>query len=265
MRPLSLHHLTALRASPAQLVWHAAASGCGLVSFFTYMPGAVRHHYPLVEPSDAAALSATMVNAGVHCHCLEVFPLSSEADWAGMAAGLQTGAALGARLATVHIQEPDPAVAAEMLERLADLAGPHGIRLGIEFNPFSRCRTLSEAVALVERAPRAAAGIILDTLHAFRAGTAPADVVGSAAHVVGVQISDGPAEVAEDQRWREAIGARMLPGEGCIPLAEMIAPIDQRVVIDVEVPRHFADSSDVQLAQHCRNALSASGLFAGIV
>lgn len=262
MHPLSLHHLTALDASPAELVGYAAESDCRLVSLFTYMPPAIRRHYPVVERSAAAALAETMANAGVGCHCLEVFPLAADTDWDGITEGLQIGALLSASLATVHIQEPDPVAATDMLLRLASLADPLGIRLGVEFNPFSHCLSLADAIALVERVPAAGVGVMLDTLHAFRSSTSLAEIAAAAPHILTVQISDGPVEMAADACWQEAIGARLLPGEGAFPLTAMLRLVAQSVVIDVEVPRHRAPNHSSPAAQRCRAALLAASRYA---
>ena len=76
--PLSLHHLTALDASPAELIGIAGALGCTHVTLFTHVPEAARHVYPMVTAEAVAELRAALDRSGVTLCNLEVFPLDSD-------------------------------------------------------------------------------------------------------------------------------------------------------------------------------------------
>lgn len=260
MLPLSLHHLSALDAAPTDLVRIAAHCGCRFVTLFTYMPGEYRRHYPMVDAAAAGELTEALTALGVGCNGLEVFPLVPDPDWAGLAEGLRIGDLLGARMATVHSHLRDPAMAEENLVRLADIAAQYGIKPVIEFNPYSRCATLAAAVDLAERAAKRgrAVGLVLDTLHAMRCGTTLDDIAGAADWIDCVQISDGPLDMPQEERWAEAIGERMVPGQGEFPLAEILARLCGEVVVDVEVPRAALARAGVTADMRCRDAVQGT-------
>lgn len=264
MFSLSLHHLTALDASPSQLVCSAGGAGFRAVTLFTYMPAPYRDRYPMVGLGEVDALIDTIAQAKVACHSLEVFPLTADTDWDGLTLGLDIGARLQAKFATVHSHLEDEQDAVEHLLRLADLAGQRGIGIALEFNPFSKCASLACALRLLERAARGGArvGLVLDTLHAARVGSTAAEVASAADHISYVQLSDGPRRVASEARWKEAIGHRLYPGEGELPLADMLAPLAHRnLTIDVEVPRRAGSPERAPPEYRCRAAIERTRNF----
>ncbi len=257
MAHISLHHLTAMDASPGELVRYAAREHCRLVSLFGHMPAAHRHHYPMVEPTEVEGLARLMHGLGVSCHALEVFPLVRDPDWQAVRQALAIGEALGASFAVVHSQLADPDEAADQLVALSELAAKHGIVPAVEFNPFSHCTSLPEAVMLCRAATErgGACKVILDTLHAARCGTSTAQIARAAPHIAFVQLSDGPTEVADDARWKEAIGERQRPGEGDLPLAAMIAPFGPDMIYDLEVPRRSEREAGICAQDRCTRAI----------
>ena len=257
MARISLHHLTAMDASPGELVRYAARENCRLVSLFGHMPAAHRRHYPMVEPNEVEGLARLMHELGVSCHALEVFPLVRDPDWQAIRQALAIGHQLGASFAVVHSQLADRNEAADQLARLSDLAARHHIIPAVEFNPFSHCATLPAAVSLCRAVTERGAKckVILDTLHAARCAASTAQIAQAAPHIAFVQLSDGPLEMAEDARWKEAIGERQRPGEGDLPLAAMIAPFGPEMVYDLEVPRRSEREAGICAQDRCTRAI----------
>src|SRR3546814_3711887 len=103
MKRLSLHHLTALDATPAELATIAGRLECQHITLFTHVPEQARAMFPCVMPDDVPALSDALASANVSVCNLEVFPLDQDGGLGRFAEGLKTGAALGAPRATVHI------------------------------------------------------------------------------------------------------------------------------------------------------------------
>lgn len=255
---VSLHHLTAMGLSPIELVQAAATTQCQHVCFFVYMPGALRTRYPMVERAMIDPLRAAMDDAHVTVFNLEVFPLIEDCDTAGMAAALVLGAELGAGHATVHVHLRDPHIARSALLRLCDTAATHGIRIGIEFNSFSAVQTAQEAATLVAACDHPNLGIIVDALHFVRSG-APIDDLSPIAPLVRyTQLCDGPATVASDARWREAIGDRARPGSGTFPLDDIARHLDHVAVFDVEVPNPAARCPGQVLDRHIIESVAAA-------
>ena len=244
---LSLHHLTAMEVGASELVGLAARSGCQDVCLFTYMPAAFRHKYPLVERADAKQLAAKMQRLSIGCLSLEVFPLTLDADFAAMERSLEIGAMLGARYATVHSHLEEHGQARDMLGRLAEIARIYSIRAAVEFNPFSKVTTLAQAAELIGPLENSNVGLVLDTLHAARAGTQPAAISAVQHRIDFVQISDGPAAIDQTDRWKEAMSGRSVPGTGELPLMQMLAGFEADLSVSIEVPREGGEPSDTGL------------------
>jgi sugar phosphate isomerase/epimerase len=246
---LSLHHLTAMAVSARQLVSLAAQARCDNVCLFTYMPAAFRHKYPVIDAQDMKPLIAEMKRQSIGCLSLEVFPLTQDADFGAMESGLATGAKLGAHHATVHCHLADMGEARDALGKLAEIANEYAIKLGIEFNPFSKVTTLKQAAELIKPLGGGTIGLVLDTLHAARSYTQPDDIAAAQHCINFVQISDGPAYIDPADRWKEAMHCRMVPGSGDLPLAAMLGAFSSDISVSIEVPQtpKNAGSADAKM------------------
>lgn len=257
-RPLSVHHLCALDATPAELVALAADAGCAHVCLFTFVPEAAARFYPVVTAADVPMLAEQMRAAGVSLCNLEVFPLDGREDWAGFSAGLSTGAALGATRATAHIHDAAFDAGVRRFAAFCDRAADHGLIAGLEFNGFSAVKDLPTAAAIVRAAGRGNSELVCDMLHLVRSGGTAADVAAAADLIGYAQISDGPAAIAADQRWHEAIRERRLPGDGDFPLVDMVRALNPATVIEIEVPQGAARKSGMSAADRVRRAAEAA-------
>lgn len=256
--PLSLHHLCALDASPAELVTLAAEAGCAHVCLFIYVPEAASRFYPVVAPADVPMLAERMRETGISLCNLEVFPLDGQENWLAFREGLKTGAALGATRATAHVHQPDFDTAVHRFAAFCDLAADHGIVAGLEFNGFSAVTDITTAAAIVRAAGRPNGELVCDTLHLIRSGGTPGDVAGVADLIGYAQISDGPATVAADRRWHEAVRERLLPGTGVFPLTDTIRALRPSTVIEVEVPQGGARKAGIGPGERTRRAAHAA-------
>jgi sugar phosphate isomerase/epimerase len=170
-----------------------------------------------------------------------VYPLRPDFDLSAYEASIALGARLRARFVVAPIEDPDEERRADSLTRLAKLATAHGLRALVEFNPYSACRTLAEACALLDRAPGAEAGLCLDALHLFRSGGTVAQARAQAERIGLLHFCDATAEPtgldAESLR-RESRTARRLPGEGDLPLAELLDALpDAPISLEAPSPR----------------------------
>ncbi|WP_439533865.1 sugar phosphate isomerase/epimerase family protein [Polymorphobacter sp.] len=254
---LSLHQLTALDAPPLALIGLAAELGCQSVCLFTHVPDAARGFYPVVGADDVEAVRTALDEAAVSVSNLEVFPLDG-GDMDAFEEGLRIGAALGARRATAHVHDADRTTATVRFADFCDRAARHGIEAGLEFNGFSAVRDARLAEAIVRDAARDNGRVVLDMLHLMRSGGGPDEVAMIADLVDFVQLCDGPLAIADDRRWREAVGERALPGTGEFPLAALLAPLRPGTIIDVEVPQSAARKAGVSARDRVSRAVEAS-------
>lgn len=132
------------------------------------------------------------------------------------------------------------------LAALCDLAAVHGLRVDVEFMRWRVVGNLAQALGLVERARRPNCAVLLDALHLFRSGGTARDVAAVTRGVAavtrgvigGVQLSDaGPkAPQTIDETIQEARGGRLPPGDGVLPLAELLHSLPASAPISVEMP-----------------------------
>jgi sugar phosphate isomerase/epimerase len=137
-------------------------------------------------------------------------------------------------------------------------AADEGLRLGIEFVPGTGIPDLPTAAAVIRAAGAANGSIVLDTWHLARSGGGLADLDPATAALVGsLQISDRSSE--QDREPYVPMRGRKLPGDGALPLAEIVRTIRAvrpDVSIGVEV---LSDEMDLlgprqgagRLAQAC--------------
>jgi sugar phosphate isomerase/epimerase len=132
--------------------------------------------------------------------------------------------------------------AAEALAALCDRALEHGLLVHVEFLPWSRIADVTTAWEIVRRAGRSNGGVAVDAWHFFRSGgdeKGLREVPG--AHVLGIQLDDGPA-VAEENLIEATLHERALPGEGEFDLKLLVgalADIGANAPIGVEI---FSDA-----------------------
>jgi sugar phosphate isomerase/epimerase len=152
--------------------------------------------------------------------------------------------------------------AAEALAGVCDRAREHGLLVTLEFLPWSGIPDAATAFAIVERSGRANASILFDTWHTFRGPTDDAQLEKiPGARIGSVQINDAPAEPEQNDLVAETMTARLLPGEGAIPLVRWLRWLDaigSTAPIGVEV---FSSSLDalppIEAGRRCGAAARA--------
>jgi sugar phosphate isomerase/epimerase len=142
---------------------------------------------------------------------------------------VDTAAELGVRYVLMASGPASRAAVVERFGTLCDRAAPAGVQLVLEFLPFFTIATLADAVGVVQEAARPNGGVLVDTLHLARSGGSPSDLGPvPKALLPYLQIADAPARLEDStpERLRdEALHRRLLPGEGDLPLAEVLAQV----------------------------------------
>jgi sugar phosphate isomerase/epimerase len=252
-----------LDTTPAELVTVAAAAGFRVIGIrLTAPPSVGVPSYDLGR--DAPLLRETlrrMADTGVSV--LDTEFLRFEPDLpVGIPEGfLEVTARLGARNVLVMSTEPDERRTLERFDELCDRAAGYGLHACLEFAVYTGVKTLAQAARIAEQSKRPNAGVLIDALHFSRSGGTPADV----AHVDPallryVQVCDASADVPRDAEGliREARTGRLLPGEGALPLAELVAALPAATPLSVEAPcRATAHLPALARAQRAYRSLRA--------
>jgi sugar phosphate isomerase/epimerase len=253
---VALAPLTVGRPDPEVLVRAAAGAGFRRVGLTLHLPDGG----PLPHVTDAAArrrLRALLDDAGVAALDAGVVVLSPATDPDGVARVCDAAAELGADRLIAMVREPDPGRAAALLAAVAATAGDAGLGVGVEFMPYTACRGLADAAALVEASGASDAGIVVDVLHLFRSGGSAADLAGlDPGRVLLLQLCDAPRTAPPPERLREeALSDRRYPGEGELPLADVLAAVPAGTPLTVECP--VAADATLPAAERARAAATA--------
>jgi sugar phosphate isomerase/epimerase len=180
-------------------------------------------------------------------HGVTVTDVEMVADWrpsivgagfpsTGRVEAFEVARALGARtLDTAHAVSGELGLDRDAVAfaQLCDDAAEHGLRVALEFVPFTAVPDLGTALELLRRAGRPNAGLVIDLWHLARSGSAPGALADVPPELIyTVQLADGPAS-PHDDLIEDARSRRQLPGAGELRIAEGIATLRG---MGVEVP-----------------------------
>ena len=264
-RQLSLAHLTVLDTTPPELVTVAAAAGFRTIGIrLTATPSVGVPPYDVL--SDGPMLRDTLrrlADTGVSVLDTEFLRFEPEHPVGVPEGFLEVSARLGARNVLVMSAEPEEARTLERFGELCDRAAVYGLHVNLEFAVYTGVRTLAHAARVVKESRRSNASVLIDALHFSRSGGLPAHVASvDPALFRYAQICDagpdmpGPGDTPA--LIREARTGRLLPGEGVLPLAELIAALPATVPLAIEAPnRATADLPAVERAKRAYRALAA--------
>src|SRR5262249_39412744 len=126
----------------------------------------------------------------------------------------------------------------DQLALLAAMAHERGMELTLEFAPpHPITNTLSTALAAIRQIDKPGVRLVIDAMHFFRSGGSAAELRAVAADDIGyVQLCDVPRVARIDEYYKEACFARLAPGDGELPLRELVAALPAHVLIGLEVP-----------------------------
>jgi len=216
---VSLAAGTVLDADPPGTVEAAAAAGFGGVGLW-------------FDPATWTAATTSAVERRLRA--TGMMPLDMEPVILGRGddpgdALVDTAAELGVRHVLVA---SGPAGRAEVVQRFGELcerAASGGVVVVLEFLPIFTIGTLAEACSIVTQVDRPNGAVLVDTLHLARSGGSPDDLRNVPARLLPyLQVADAPAAppaTDRDALRDEALHGRLLPGEGALPLAAVVAAV----------------------------------------
>jgi sugar phosphate isomerase/epimerase len=173
---------------------------------------------------------------------VEAIPLGPTSDLAGCERVLETAAVLGARYLNVICADPDTGRLADRIAELVRLARPYRVRPVVEFMAWLPLRTLAGAVAVAQGS--GGAGLLVDALHVQRCGVTTAELATVDPSLLGyLQLCDAPARMPhrppgdpDDDAVLEARTSRLLPGQGELPLGELLGALPDSLPVAAETP-----------------------------
>jgi sugar phosphate isomerase/epimerase len=242
VNPLGIERLCMFDMPPVPFIELAAELGCpnvglGLTSMGYYNP----HGYAAWSLRDDPALRRDTIAAlaanGVTISLLEGFAVQPGKDVREQAADLDIVHALGGRRINAVSTDRDMDRSCEGLAIIADMAAERGIEVVTEIGP-PPIKRLDRALEAVRRIDRPNFRLLIDTMHFFRMGSTVEELAAIDPALVGyVQLCDVPLASPFESYMEEALHERMPPGQGELPLADVLALLRPDVVVSLEVPQ----------------------------
>jgi sugar phosphate isomerase/epimerase len=266
MPDFSLAHLTALGLPPPELIRVASRTGYRTVGLRLIAVTSGSPGYPLMSaPALMRETKAAMAETGVGVLDIEFVAITPGIDIAALEPFVAAGAELGAKFVITAPYDPDLARLADRLGAMSDLCVRHGMRALLEFFPWTEVPSLKAAVAVVDAAGRADCGILVDTLHFARSGSAAEqfrDV--PASRFPFVHVCDAPAgrSWTREQLFHAGRVERLPPGEGGIDIKSILAHMPPGIPIALEVPMTAMAAAQGEEAVALRARQAAERLFA---
>lgn len=176
---------------------------------------------------------------------------------------IDAAAIVGARFVLFTSRLKDHGATAHRYAQVCDMAEPHGITVVCEFLPIFPLASLDIAAAIVGRAEKSNAGILVDNLHLSRSGGTVNDVMNHTPWMFPyLQIADAPLERPSDpgSLLDEALNGRLLPGEGELPIVDLLRAVPE-VPISFEVRSRYLRENHPDPVERAAVLLNAARQF----
>jgi len=246
LNELSLANLSVADAGPLELLDAAAEAGFDSVNMWLVPPPAMAAFTVkcgTMVPVVGDTRLIREINRRIAATGVEVFEascgwLSPAFDPSATGPVLDSMAQIGTRRVSLVGWDADRARLVANLAVLCADAATYGIAVTLEFMPYSAVRTVAEAAGVLAAVAAPNLDVLVDALHLARSGGTPADLRLLDPHRIAVlQLCDAPALGPPPELLRdESVNRRRYPGEGELPLDDLLAAAPADVVIEIEIP-----------------------------
>ncbi len=238
---LGIEFISGLCMPPAAFVNLAADLGVDQVGMALSPFNANPYGYPAWSLREDAGLRQDLKSAlaqrQVSISVSEGFLIRPGSDVAEAAADLAMFAELGATRANVLSIDGDVSRSIDELGRFAALAGAFGMAVTLEYMAGMTIGSLSSALDAVRAVGRNNVSVMLDCMHFARSGSVPTELAAVDPALIGyLQLCDVPNRSLDASYGAEARDNRLAPGEGDLPLAEILAAAPCGIPVGLEVP-----------------------------
>ena len=178
----------------------------------------------------------------------------------------EKAAELGATDVLGSIWTRDRAYYTEQVGRIAAMAKKYGLCYNVEFLPWAGVRSLQEDITLVDTVGADNLYILVDTLHAGRAGVTPQELARTdPKYFRFIHLCDGPAgpdgdpvldNIKDELMLFTAREGRLYPGEGAMDIAGMIKAMPD-IPLSIELP-NLKRIEELGVAGHAKRCLDTA-------
>ena len=237
---LSLAHLTVIDAHPLELIDAAVAGGFDAIGLRIVAPMRTDTIVPVVgDEGLMRKIESRLADTGIEILDVEAIWLGPDTDIAALEPALACGQRLGAENVLVVGNDSDTARVTHNFALLAEMASRYRLKVGLEFIPYCQTSSLEQAHSILDAAAQPNTGILIDALHLIRSGGRPDDLKrATPGSILYGQVCDAHAErpTTTDALRREARSGRLYPGEGALPLTEILDALPVGLPLGVEAP-----------------------------
>ena len=246
-RKFSLAYLTIPGTNPMDQIKIAKEAGYDFVSLRTipmHLPGEPE----FLLDKDPALFEATkkaLEEYDMPLMDIELARVRKDLDIEEYKPAFEAAAKLGATDVLGSIWTRDKAWYTDKAGLIADYAKEFGLKYNIEFLPWAGVRNLQEDISLIDNLYRDNVFVMVDTLHAGRAGVTAQELSRTPRKYFNfVHLCDGPAgpdgdvvldNIKDDLMLYTAREARFYPGDGDIDIAGMIKAMPN-IPYSIELP-----------------------------
>lgn len=261
----SLAYLTVPGTHPADLVELAAFCGYDGVSpriISMRLPG--EPDFSLENEEVYHSVRDALERTRLPLMDVELARIADGIDVLSYEKNIARAAELGAQYVITSVWTDDRALALRELRKLCDLAEKYQLLVNLEFMSFSNVRTLAEARRIIQSAKRPNLRLMLDCLHAHRAGVTRSMLEDVPEKEFGfVHLCDGPGwipPVDHPEMTGVARSGRLYTGEGEIDMAGLLKGVGCVPYYSIELP-NTAELESRGKVGHARRCLETAKLF----
>jgi sugar phosphate isomerase/epimerase len=263
MSRLGIGFLGGFGLPPVEFVNLTADLGCPYMSTVVQGLPLVPLGYPPYSLKDDVNLRrdllAAMNHRGVTISLGDGFLVLPGADMHTFAADLDALAELGVPRINVVSLDPDLGRTFDQFAILTELAAQRNIQTVVEPVPGLTVRDLPTALAAREHVGRPDFRLLIDTMHLVRSGSGASDLAAiQPDHIGYAQLNDTTLRPRMDNYMEEAMFERMVPGEGELPLRDILSALPPDIVIELEVPRRSLALAGVSPIDRLRPCVEAA-------
>jgi sugar phosphate isomerase/epimerase len=241
LHPLFLAPTTLMDSRPLDLIEAARDAGYDGLGLRLYPSPKLPYHPVVGNTPLIRQMQRTLADAKLKVLDIYTFYLEPTTRLDDFSPALALGAEFGAGYALVQGADPNWSRLIDSFAGFCERARRFGLTASLEFVPQRDLATLGEAVRLITESGEPNAAICVDPLHLARGGGTPADLRHLDLRLLPyIQFSDGMLAEGEpdlDLAKRIGVGERRLPGQGMLPLADLLEFVPENLPLSVEVPR----------------------------
>jgi sugar phosphate isomerase/epimerase len=205
----------------------------------------------MADPVTQRAVEKRIAETGLKVLDIEVVRATPRTDVEMIVPALEFARRLGAdwlAVTSAPLDEYDPADEPSVvgcLESICEIAANNDLRVALEFMAFRGIQSLGDAMRVAAAVGHPSMGITIDALHFFRSGGTVDELTDIDPRLIScVQLSDAPG-LAPSDLIDEARQNRLYPGEGGLPLIDLLSALPRDLSVSVEVASRSRDQLSV--------------------